>query len=310
MFKIATGSQVVTLVETRVSGTHEGEFSLVPTGTVAEIVLASDSETYRVRIQSGEEFELAPSDFILLSKFKIREGIDLDTISHRDDELVHRVIYRCVVGSRAYGLEDENSDIDYRGIYLPPADLHWSLHGVPEQLDREATQESYWELEKFIRLSLKANPNVLESLFSPIVLHATPLAQELIAIRKSFLSQLVYQTFHGYVISQFNKLQTVQRNHGKMQWKHVMHLIRLLLSGISILREGDLVVQVSEHREQLMKIKRGELAWKECNEWRVRLHKELDDAFQTTKLPERPNIEAANAFLIKARRLATQESLP
>ncbi|MEZ4727824.1 MAG: nucleotidyltransferase domain-containing protein [Caldilineaceae bacterium] len=40
-----------------------------------------------------------------------------------------------MVGSRAYGLAHEESDTDRRGVYLPPADLHWSLYGVPEQLE-------------------------------------------------------------------------------------------------------------------------------------------------------------------------------
>lgn len=42
------------------------------------------------------------------------------------------LIYRCVVGSRAYGLETPESDTDRRGFFLPPAELHWSLDGVPE----------------------------------------------------------------------------------------------------------------------------------------------------------------------------------
>jgi predicted nucleotidyltransferase len=33
--------------------------------------------------------------------------------------LYAHVIYRCVVGSRAYGLDHDESDIDLRGIYLP-----------------------------------------------------------------------------------------------------------------------------------------------------------------------------------------------
>ena len=45
------------------------------------------------------------------------------------------------------------SDIDRRGIYLPPADLHWSLYGVPEQLENDDTQEAYWEVQKFLVLA-------------------------------------------------------------------------------------------------------------------------------------------------------------
>jgi predicted nucleotidyltransferase len=33
------------------------------------------------------------------------------------------IIYRCVVGSRTYGLDNDASDTDRRGIYLAPAEL-------------------------------------------------------------------------------------------------------------------------------------------------------------------------------------------
>jgi len=82
-----------------------------------------------------------------------------------------------------------------------------------------------------------------------------------------------------------------------------MHLIRLLLQGIEILREENLIVRVSENRAKLLSVKKGELNWAEVNEWRVKLHKEFDEAFAKTNLPEKPNYEWANNFLIKARRI-------
>ena len=137
--------------------------------------------------------------------------------------------------------------------------MHWSLYGVPEQLENEATQECYWELQKFLLLALKANPNVLECLYSPIVEKITPLGQELLQLRESFLSKLVFQTYSGYVASQFKKMQADIRNHGTVKWKHVMHLIRLLMSGITVLKERQVMVEVGEHRERLLAIKRGEV---------------------------------------------------
>ena len=225
-------------------------------------------------------------------------------------DLNKRVIYRCVIGSRAYGLEDDQSDTDRRGIYLPPAELHWSLYGVPEQLENEETQEAYWELQKFIVLALKANPNVLECLNSPIVEFVTPLAEELLAMREAFLSKLVFQTYSGYVASQFKKMQTDVRNQGRVKWKHVMHLIRLLISGIDVLREGKVTVEVGEQREQLLEIKRGEVPFAEADAWRKRLQVELEQAFQQNTLPDRPDYERVNAFLIHARKLAMHNLLP
>src|SRR5262249_38858393 len=137
-----------------------------------------------------------------------------------DFDLREYIIYRCVAGSRAYGLDEAGSDTDRRGIYLPPAERHWSLYGVPEQLENDATQECYWELQRFLVLALKATPNVLECLYTPLVEHAAPLAQELLAMRGVFLSRLIYQTYNGYVMSQFKKLGTDLRSRGAIRWKH------------------------------------------------------------------------------------------
>ena len=40
------------------------------------------------------------------------------------------------------------------------------------------------------------------------------------------------------------------------------------------------------------------------------LHQEFNAAFATTRLPERPDYERANAFLVNARRRALSEELP
>jgi hypothetical protein len=77
-----------------------------------------------------------------------------------------------------------------------------------------------------------------------------------------------------------------------------------LLSGISALREGELRVRLDEHRDALLRIKRGEQLWAEVNGWRLRLHKEFDEAFASTRLPDRPDYEWANEILLKARRSA------
>jgi hypothetical protein len=302
----SVGTQVVTLVDIPGAG------GLVrhPRGTVGVVVKSpTDHEhSYRVRFPDGLEVALKRSEITMLAKFK--EGEIGDSTHVAQAELYERVIFRCVIGSQAYGLAEAESDVDRRGIYLPTADLHWSLYGVPEQLENHETQEAYWELQKFLILALKANPNVLECLYTPLVEKATPLAEELLSMKSIFLSRLVYQTYNGYVMSQFKKMQADLRNHGKVKWKHVMHLIRLLLSGIGVLREGFVPVTVEAHRDQLLGIRRGEVPWEEVEKWRLCLHQEFNAAFETTELPERPDYERANAFLIRARRRAVSEELP
>jgi predicted nucleotidyltransferase len=303
----SVGTQVVTLVDIPGSG----GLVLYPRGTVGVVVKSpTDHEhSYRVRFPDGFEAPLKRSEVTMLARFKEGEiGDSAHAVAHAD--LYQRVIYRCVIGSQAYGLADTESDVDRRGIYLPPADLQWSLYGAPEQLENDDAQEAYWELQKFFVLALKANPNVLECLYTPLVEKATPLAEELLAMRSIFLSRMVYQTYNGYVMSQFKKIQADIRNKGQVKWKHVMHLIRLLLSGIAVLRDGFVPVRVDEHRDRLLAIRRAEVPWDDVESWRLNLHQEFNRAFETTKLPERPDYERANAFLVSARRRALSEELP
>ncbi len=301
------GTQVVALVE--ILG--QGGKVLQPRGSVGVVVRSPvDLEhPYRVRFADGSEELLHRDQVTMLARYK-ESALGDPVIPPLRCNLYERVIYRCIIGSQAYGLAGERSDIDRRGLYLPPADLHWSLYGVPDQLENDDTQEAYWELQKFLVLALKANPNVLECLWTPLVEKATPLAERLLAMRACFLSRLVYQTYNGYVLSQFKKMQADLRNQGQVKWKHVMHLIRLLLSGIHVLREGFLPVRVEEHRDRLLAIRRGDVPWEEVEDWRQRLHHEFTAASEASSLPERPDYGRANAFLIEARRLALSEGLP
>jgi predicted nucleotidyltransferase len=214
------------------------------------------------------------------------------------------------VGSRAYGLDGEDSDTDVRGVYLAPAEMQWSLFGAPEQFEDDASQSCYWELQKFLGMALKANPNILECLYSPLVGKQTELGTELIALRDSFLSRMIYQTFNGYAMSQFKKIEQDLRNHGQVRWKHAMHLLRLLISGAAALREGRVPVRVGPLRERLLEVKAGLVPWEDINAWRRELHADFDRALVESPLPERPDYEAANRFLIRARRFMANQPIP
>jgi len=300
---IFAGTQVVALVEVR--GPSD---SLVhPRGAVGVVTRtpAVEGELFLVRFPDGFEKTLERSQLEVLKHFKDRLG---DAAQNGDAQappafdLEKFIIYRCVVGSRAYGLDTDESDTDRRGIYLAPAELQWSLFGAPEQFEDNATQSCYWELQKFIVMALRANPNILECLYSPIVEKVTPLGEDLLNLRQRLLSQMVFQTFNGYAMSQFKKIEQDLRNSGEIKWKHAMHLLRLLLTGAGTLRTGNVPIHVESHRDRLLAVKRGEIVWNEVNAWRKELHQDFERALAETKLPERPDYEMANQFLVKARR--------
>ncbi|MGY2896076.1 nucleotidyltransferase domain-containing protein [Deinococcus sp. UYEF24] len=285
-----------TRVVTRTVIHTPGNTVLHPAGALGVVVTvpADPQHAYRVQFPDGSEHSFLRRQLTIHREHQ-------DVVSPSETNWWPHVQLRVVVGSRAFGLDTDASDTDRRGFWLPPAEAQWSLWGVPEQLENDETQETCWELQKFLTLALKANPNVLEVLYSPLVEYASPLALELLEMRSAFLSTLVYQTYNGYVMSQFKRLEADLRNHGEIRWKHAMHLLRLLLSGISVLKEGEVMVHVGEHRDTLLAVKRGELPWDELNSWRIDLHRQFDAAVQMSRLPERPEYARVNAFLIRAR---------
>ena len=215
---------------------------IFPVGAVGEIIAAPPDamHSYRVRFPDGAEASVRRRDLSIWNEYRTESAMGPEPLV--DHDLLDRhVIYRCVVGSRAYGLEGPDSDVDRRGIYLPPATCTGRCTACRSSSRTTSGRSATGSCRSSCVLALKANPNVLECLWTPMVEHATPAGQELLAMRSAFLSQLVYQTFNGYVLSQFKKLEQDLRTKGDVRRKHVMHLVRLLLSGITLLREGTVV---------------------------------------------------------------------
>ncbi|MFD7613567.1 DNA polymerase beta superfamily protein [Streptomyces sp. NPDC059828] len=211
-------------------------------------------------------------------------------------------IYSCVMGSRAFGLATDGSDTDRRGVFLAPAPLYWRFDKPPTHVEGPADEQFSWELERFCELALRANPNILECLHSPLVERIDDTGRELLALREAFLSRQAHETFVRYALGQRRKLDADVRRHGAPRWKHAMHLLRLLASCRDLLRTGRLVIEVGEDRERLLAVKRGEVPWAEVESWMARLSDEADRAVIGTPLPGEPDHRRVEDFLVRARR--------
>ncbi|MFI6832064.1 DNA polymerase beta superfamily protein [Kribbella sp. NPDC050241] len=293
--QLPVGTQVV--IRVAAPDDHGGTAQRGATGRVAG---STPDDRYTVRLVDGRE-TVARRDQLSLRTAYQDEAIELDQPD--GDRLVsEHTIYAAVVGSRAFGLHTETSDTDTRGVYVAPTESFWSLAKPPTHVDGPEDEWFSWEVERFCELALKANPNLLEVLHSPLVVRQTPLGEELIDLRRAFLSQLVYQTYSGYVLSQFKKLEADFRRDGAPKWKHVMHLIRLLLAARTLLLEARLVVDVGPDRDRLLAVKQGQLSWDEVERWRLALHEELDTALQRTVLPATPDVARVDAWLRSVRK--------
>ncbi|RSN61678.1 nucleotidyltransferase [Streptomyces sp. WAC 04229] len=229
-----------------------------------------------------------------------------------DPELLVRdhTIYACVMGSRAFGLATEDSDTDRRGVFLAPTPLFWRFEKPPAHVDGPADEQFSWELERFCELALRANPNVLECLHSPLVEYADATGRELLSLRDAFLSRRVHETFTRYAQGQRRKLDADVRTHGAPRWKHAMHLLRLLESALDLLRTGALTIDVGDRRDSLLAVKRGEVPWPEVETRMTRLADENDEAARHTPLPAEPDRRRVEDFLVRARHASALQPNP
>jgi len=223
------------------------------------------------------------------------------------DELFERAVVRSLTGSHAYKLADAESRVEHRGIYLAKGDSFWSLFGVPEQIEKHSERESYLELQRFMVMALKAQPPALECLYSTELETFNEIGEQLVAIRHCFLSKLVFNTYHEYVSAQFSRLFATLRRGRDIPWKRLMHLVRLLFSGVSTLKTGEVLVDMSEYLDDLMPIRHGEVGLDEIDRLRLELQRAFRYEFERTKLPDRPNYSEANKVLLAARHSALKE---
>ncbi|MEQ4303045.1 nucleotidyltransferase domain-containing protein [Plantactinospora sp. B6F1] len=267
-------------------------------------------DDYLVQLSDGRRLHCPRGRLALRRAYQQNLAVEAGTAAVDGPGLVARhTIYAAVVGSRAFGLATEESDTDVRGVYAAPSAAFWSLTKPPSHLDGPGPERFSWEVERFCELALKANPNLLEVLHSRTVLTVTPVGAELLELRPAFLSQLTYQTYSGYVLSQFKKLEADLRQRGEPRWKHVMHLLRLLIAAGDLLRHGRLDLDVGPHRERLLAVRRGEIPWSEVERWRLVLHADLDDALTHTPLPAMPDTARVDAWLYSVRARSAREAL-
>lgn len=138
-----------------------------------------------------------------------------------------RMILMGLGGSYAYGTNNENSDVDFRGITL---NLPSDLLGLTkfEQYEDENTDTVIYSFNKIVKLLLDCNPNTIEllGLDEEQYLIKTALGQELLDNKNLFLSKRAVKSFGGYASAQLRRLQNaIARDHMPQQERE-QHIYR------------------------------------------------------------------------------------
>lgn len=153
--------------------------------------------------------------------FKSKEYEFLKTNEH----LGNKVILLGLAGSYSYGTNNDNSDIDIRGITLNQKS---DLIGMTtfEQYVDDKTDTTIYGFNKIINLLLNCNPNTIEllGLNKEHYLFLSDIGQELLANRKMFLSKRAIQSFGGYASAQLRRLQNALARDSYSQSEKEKHI--------------------------------------------------------------------------------------
>jgi len=127
-------------------------------------------------------------------------------------------LFHGVRGSRAYGTDIETSDTDTHGLYYLPVSEHMGLRDIDNQIQDEKGDNVFYELRRYFRLAMSANPNLIEILYAPkdCILKSSPVYDFLVANREKFISKRCYHSFSNYALAQIKKAKGKNKKvHGK-----------------------------------------------------------------------------------------------
>lgn len=223
-----------------------------------------------------------------------------------------KILLSGIVGSTAYGLAREGSDVDRLGVFAARTQEFHGLHRPKESVVQRDPDVTYHEAAKWCRLALQGNPTVVELVWLPDSLYEirTELGQALIDIRESFLcAPRVRDAYLGYATQQFSRIKnrgdgSFSADTRKRTAKHARHLMRLCRQGYVLYTTGQLPIRVDSPDSyfefgEAVADTRTEAGIRRAERFLDRMSFMFDTA--NSPLPDKPNEEEAEGWLHRVR---------
>jgi predicted nucleotidyltransferase len=225
-----------------------------------------------------------------------------------------------VTGSHHYGFPSPDSDLDLKGIHLAPTRALLGLGRPPETFDRLEVFDGVecdlttHEAGKALGLLAGGNGNVLERIASPFQLREDARQSELRALALGSVGKHFHMHYRGY----FAGMCREHERESPRRAKSLLYTFRVALTGIHLLRTGEVVADVLvtaaahgfKEVAPLVSFKRdhaekGALPDALGDPARARwadLASMLEDARARSPLADRtPNVDALDDWLVRAR---------
>ena len=142
------------------------------------------------------------------------------------------MILKIIVGSRLYGTNTPESDMDFSGIFIAPKEYYLGMNKIEEadcstvskdengKNTSEAIDFKLYEIRKFVSLAKDNNPTILEQLFVPneCICFEHPIIRQLLNNKHLFPYQGLKDRFIGYAKSQLHKAHIKVDNYDSLHF--------------------------------------------------------------------------------------------
>ena len=211
-------------------------------------------------------------------------------------------IIKVLVGSRAHGLADDNSDYDYRGVFLVPTETILSLgsHTKNTNWVEGKEDDTSWELGHFLNLATHCNPTILEVFHAPVI-NTTPQGEILRGLFGAIWNKKDLVNAHvGYGLNQRKKfLENKDNRRSKYASAYLRTLYQawsLLVRDIYPVSMTDTTIYSTLQRYRAGKYEVGEVI-DTCLEWQAKV-----EAAAAAYGEKETELEAINDFLLEMRK--------
>lgn len=125
-----------------------------------------------------------------------------------NENLGKNIVLLGLGGSHAYGTNNENSDVDIRGVATNSKRNILTGNDFEQVVDTD-TDTTVYSFDKIVKLLCSCNPNVIEllGLRPEHYLYVSPIGQMLLDNKTLFLSQVAVHSFGGYANAQLRRLE-------------------------------------------------------------------------------------------------------
>lgn len=246
--------------------------------------------------------------------------IDYPLLKRETANHPYPLLFATISGAHLYGFPSPDSDYDLRGAHILPKEEALGLLAKRETVEVSGIRDGIeidcvtHDILKFFSLLLKRNGYVLEQLYSPLIVSATPEHEQLKQIARKCMTRHHVHHYLGFANTQWGLFE----KESPPRIKPLLYVYRVLLTGIHLLQTGEVEANLASLNEgarlsfvpdliarktagsehEVLSDSEKAFHYREFQRWRAK----LELAGNQSALPQSPNAQAdLNDLLISLR---------